>query len=140
MSENHEGWNLMVERGPDCLLVRFVGRITLRRGDLPLAEHLWNIMQRHFTHRLVLDFSGAERLTGYVVRQLIVLGARICDHEGLMRICGLSEYDQGMFRRYELRRHRLSSYGDRAEALLGLSRVRCLQSNPTADARAVEWL
>ena len=139
MTENHGDWNLTVERGPDCLLIRFFGQVTIERGDLPLAQQLWQIMQRHFAHRVVLDFSGAGRLTGYVVRQLIALGAEICKHEGLMRICGLSEYDQAMLRRYGLR-HRLPSYGDRADALLGLDRVPDPEPCLTADTKAAEWL
>ena len=77
MSEKQGDWSLSVERGPDCLFVRFLWPDRAETGRYPLAKHLWNIMRRHFADRVVLDFSGVERLTGYVVRQLIALGARL---------------------------------------------------------------
>ena len=119
MSENQGGWswNLTLEPGPVCLLVRFYGHIAPQRGDLPLAEYLWNIMRRQGTERVVLDFSGVERLSGYVVRQLIALGAQIREYDGMMRICGISEYDQRMLRCY-LCDH-TPAYGDSANGWPG---------------------
>jgi anti-anti-sigma regulatory factor len=124
MIKQEDTWNLTVERGPECLLVTFCGEIVPLPGDLPLGEHLWRLMQHHFTCRIVLDLSVVQRLTGYVVRQLIALARLVYDHNGMMRICGLSDYNQNLLRRHGLR-DRLPCYEDREEALVGRHR-RCL--------------
>jgi len=118
MSNQEDKWDLAVERGPECLLVKLSGKIVLFQGDLPLAEHLWLLMQRHFTCRIVLDLNEVERLTGYVVRQLKALARQVYDHKGMMRICGLSEYNRRLLCRYGLR-DRLPAYENREEALIG---------------------
>ena len=53
----------------------------------------------------------------------------------MMRICGLSEYNRDLLRRYELR-DRLPAYDDRTEALLGHDRTSVLQPCSMANARS----
>jgi len=138
--ENANSWTMAVERGPDCLLVRFSGRIAVPPGEPPLAELLWSLMQKHFTRRIMLDFGGVEVLTGYALRQLAVLGGRIDRNDGMIRICGLSEYDRRLLRRHDWN-HRLPAYAyrNRMQALFGQENPRLPPTPDDADASRVQW-
>ncbi len=138
MIKQEDTWNLTVERGPACLLVTFCGEIVPVPGDLPLGVYLWQLMQRHFTDRIILDLSAVEQLTGYAVRQLIALARLVNDHDGMMRICGLSDYNLNLLRRYG-QRGRLSCYGDHEEALVGRHR-RCLPQACGDTPSSCDWL
>ena len=87
-------FDLDVERGPDWLLVR-VRNLDLTQSDAPpLAEHLWGLLQQHFTYRLVLEFDEVGVLDSRLIGQLIQLYRRIEEHDGVMRLCGLSPHNR----------------------------------------------
>jgi anti-anti-sigma factor len=108
-----------VERGPDWLLVR------LRKLDLaeskapPLAEHLWSLLQQHFTYRLVLEMDGVEVLNSYLIGQLTQLYRWIEERDGVMRLCGLSPANRQVLHACRLD-DRLLPYEDRQEVMTGL--------------------
>ena len=111
-------FELDVERGPDWLLVR-VRNLDLTQSDAPsLAEHLWGLLQQHFTHRLVLELDAVEVLDSRLIGQLIQLYRRIEEHDGVMRLCGLSPHNRQVLHTCRLD-DRLLPYGDREEAVLG---------------------
>jgi len=112
------GCELDVERGPDWILVR-VRNLDLVQSDAPpLADHLWQLLQQHFTYRLVLELDDVEVLNSYLVGQLLELYRRIAKHEGVMRLCGLSPYSRQVLHACRLD-DRLPPYEDREEALMG---------------------
>lgn len=112
------GCELDVERGPDWLLVR-VRNLDLADSDTPpLAERLWHVLQQHFTYRLVLELDELQVLNSYVIGQLVELYRRIEEHDGVMRLCGLSPHNRQVLHACRLD-DRLPPYGDRQEAVMG---------------------
>ena len=112
------GCELDVERGPDWLLVR-VRHLDLLPSDAPpLAERVWCVLQQHFTYRLVLELDKVRVLNSYLIGQLIQLYRRIEEHDGVMRLCGLSPYNRQVLHTCRLD-ERLLPYEDREEAVLG---------------------
>ena len=84
-------WDFQVTRGPDWLLVR--PRRTAQRhpGGPSFAESVWALLEQHFTHRLVLEMGDVDQLDSDMISELLRLYKRICTHDGVMRLCGLSE-------------------------------------------------
>ena len=112
------GCELDVERGPDWLLVR-VRNLDLAESDTaPLAERLWHLLQQHFTYRLVLELDEVQVLNSHLIGQLDQLYRRIEEHDGVMRLCGLSSHNRQVLHACHLD-DRLLPYGDRQEAVMG---------------------
>ncbi len=88
------GWELDVRRGPGWLLVKLRNPDRDAADAPPLADELWSLLQRHFVYRLVLDLDEVGLLHSYLLGQLVVLHKRVRDHEGVMRLCGVSPYNQ----------------------------------------------
>ena len=98
MQATASGYELDVERGPDSLLVR-VTDLDPSAGDISdFAEHVWGLLQQHFTYRLVLELDEVDLLTSRLVGQLAELYERIERHDGLMRLCGLSPENRDVLR------------------------------------------
>ncbi|MDZ7618928.1 MAG: STAS domain-containing protein [Patescibacteria group bacterium] len=116
------GWELAVERGPDWLLVRIL-KAPEARDAPPLADELWEQLCRHFTYRLVLELNQIVLLDSYLIGQLVQLYKRICEHDGVMRVCGLSAYNRRVLHTCNLADH-FPEYQDREEAVMGVRRPR----------------
>lgn len=112
------GCELDVERGPDWLLVRVRNLDQPEVETPPLAERLWCLLRQHFTYRLVLELDEVEVLNSYLIGQLIQLFRRIEEHDGVLRLCGLSAYNRQVLHTCRLD-DRLPAYGDREEAVMG---------------------
>jgi len=115
------GWELDVERGPDWLLVRVQTLAPVGSERPSLAEHLWSLLEQHFTYRLVLELDKVPVLDSYLIGQLLELCRRIEEHDGVMRLCGLSSYNRQVLHACRGDEH-LLPYEDREEAVLGQSR------------------
>ena len=115
------GWELEVERGPDWLIVRIQNMDEISESSPPLAERIWELMQQHLTHRLVLELDQVPLLNSYLIGQLIQLYRVIREHYGVMRLCGLSAYNRRVLHTCRLE-DRLQTYNDRLEAVMGYSR------------------
>ena len=111
------GCELDVERGPDWLLVRVRNLDPTDSDTPPLAEHLWSLLQQHFTYRLVLELDGEQVLDSYLIGQLIQLYRRIEEHDGVMRLCGLSSYNRRVLHTCHLD-ERFLPYEDRKQAVM----------------------
>ncbi len=102
MLEAKPGWSIDVDRGPDWLFVR----LHADRGDCGevsgLAETLWEILQRHFSHRLVVEMEEVRWLRSSLVGELVRLHKRIASHGGLLRLSGLSDQNQEVLRHCRL--------------------------------------
>jgi anti-anti-sigma regulatory factor len=111
------GCDLAVERGPDWLLVRLRNFDFLAPDAPPLAEQLWSLLQQHFTYRLVLELDDV-RLNGPLIEQLAQLYRQIEEHDGVLRLCGLSPGSRQVLHASHLD-DRLRPYEDRQEAVWG---------------------
>lgn len=111
------GCDLDVERGPDCLMVR-VRSLDRTKPETPLADQLWSVLQQHFTYRLVLEMDDVEVLDSYLIGQLLELYRRIEEHDGVLRLCGLSPHNRRALHACRLDEH-LQPYTDRQEAVMG---------------------
>ncbi len=106
-----------VERGPDWLLVR-LRNLDLTAPNAPsLADHLWSLLQQHFTYRLVLELDDVQ-VNSHMIGQLLQLYRRIEEHDGVLRLCGLSPGSRQVLHAAHLD-DRLLPYEDRQEAVLG---------------------
>lgn len=116
------GWDLDVERGPDWLIVTPHGAAENEaEADWqcpPLAESVWKVAEQNFVYRIVLDLSRIALLHTAFVGQLVQLQKRICTHDGILRICGLSEHNAEVLHCCRLDGF-LPTFADRNEAILG---------------------
>ncbi len=117
------GLKLDVERGPDWLLVRVESLGSESEGPVALADALWELLQRHFTYRLVLELDRVDVLNSHLIGQLVRLYKLICEHDGVMRLCGLSSYNRRVLQTCRLD-DRFLAYQDRASAVLADCRPR----------------
>ena len=112
------GWELDVHRGPDWLMVT-IGRPRGSQGRAaPLAEVLWDLLERHLTHRLVVDFSAAANCEEDLIEQLVELYERVAGHGGVLRVCGLSQQQRRALREKRFD-DRLIPYSDIDNAVHG---------------------
>ena len=128
------GWEVEVQRGPDWLLVKVQtarriekahGRTSSVEPDVEqFASGIWDLMQRHFAHRLVLEMDQVGLLNSRLIGQLIHLCKLIREHDGVMRICGLSPHNLKVLRTCRLDDH-FQPYLNRKEAVLGRGRTVC---------------
>ncbi len=117
-----EAWELDVDRGPDWLLVKVKSHHGDRSAQVPLSEAVWQLLQRHLIHRVVLELDQVEVLDSHLIGQLVKLYKRIRSHDGVMRLCGLSTYNRQVLHVCQLD-DRLLPYADREEAVMGRART-----------------
>jgi len=112
------GWELDVERGPDLLMVKVKNLQETGFDASMLADSLWSVCQRHFTYRMVLELDEVGLLNSGLIGQLVGLYKHIREHDGVLRICGLSTYNLQVLKSCRLD-ERLCPYQDREEAVMG---------------------
>jgi anti-anti-sigma factor len=88
MEEVCEDWGLDVHRGPDWLFVRLKPG-TQDPGDM--ADKLWNLADRHFIYRMVLEMDQVDVLPSRLMGQLVTLQKRVRQRQGALRLCGLRD-------------------------------------------------
>ena len=110
-------WTCEVERGPGCLFIRLHAPEDAR--DNPsLADDIWSQLSKHFVYRLVLDMEDVPALRSQLIGQLLSLRERLKEHDGMLRLCGLSDNCERMLRKTNLD-ERLSFYQSREDAVMG---------------------
>ena len=112
------GVRLSFERGPGALVVRILELELDAEGVHNLARVIWELMERQFSYRLILEMDRVDLLRSVLIGQLLLLYNQIQDHGGLIRICGLSEYNREVLQQCRLDAH-FPSYSTRTEAALG---------------------
>ena len=112
------GWDLKVERGPGWLFVKIPSPEAHWSENTPLADHIWSLVEQHFTYRLALELGDIDLLNSYLLGQLVVLQRRIREHGGPLRLCGLSPYNKAVLHVHGLE-DRLPTYRDVEEAVMG---------------------
>jgi anti-anti-sigma regulatory factor len=115
------GWSLEIERGPECLFVRPRRASGESESARSLAEQLWSLLEQNFMYRAVLELSEIEQLDSLLIEQLLWLDRQLREHDGLLRICGLSPENQAAFAEAGLET-RFAHYCDREAAVMGWSR------------------
>ena len=114
------GWEIDVDRGPGWLFVRLKSPERDASDTPALADEVWSLLERHFISRVVLELDGIGLLHSYLLGQLVLLDKRIREHDGMMRLCGLSSFNQRVLRLHGLDL-RFPTYGDLEEAVMGCS-------------------
>ncbi len=112
------GWELSVERGPGCLLVKLGDPEHDVAGAPPLADVLRSLMEQYLVSRLVLDLSEVKYFDRHLLAHLVRLNRRVHDHGGLVRLTGLSKANQALVRIHGLTGH-LPVYDDVEDAVMG---------------------
>ena len=108
-------WETHVDRGPDWLYIR------LHPGPGSpdhVADQLWSLAEQHFVYRLVVEMNDVEFLPSVLMGQLVMLQKRLLQHDGALRICGLSPECQQALRICRLD-HTFPIFTDREQAVLG---------------------
>ena len=117
------GWELEVERGPDCLLIKVRKPRRSSEPLAPLDEVLWSVLDQHFIYRLVLELDQLRSLNDEIVDQLLALRDRIADRNGMMRIWGLTPHNRRLLLARQVN-DRLIPYHDLEEAVMSSSAPR----------------
>lgn len=112
------GWEVEVDRGPDCLFVRLIGLDNGFHGASDLAQMIWDLLEQHFAHRLVLEMDQVPILKSELLGQLVLLHKRVHANGGMMRLCGLSQANREVLRITGISA-RLPHYEDRESAVMG---------------------
>ena len=79
---------------------------------------LWQLLEQHFTYRLMLELDQIVLLNSTLIGQLIQLHKRIREHDGVLRLCGLSSHNRSVLHTCALD-DRFRSYDSRVEAIMG---------------------
>jgi MFS superfamily sulfate permease-like transporter len=120
MLEIAPGWHVEMDRGPNWLLLRLQPPTDGRPGAGQLCGRLWDLMRRHLTTRMVVEFDNVPRLDEETIDQLRQLHERIEQANGKLRVCGLSSDDEQALRSVESQAERpISVFRSRSEAVLG---------------------
>ena len=112
------GYEFDVDRGPDWLWIRIRSLETGSLLSAPLAEELKELVERHFIYRIVLELHRVPELSSELIGELVELTRYIKDHDGVLRVCGLSPEGRAMLEMCGLDDLCLA-YETREEAVLG---------------------
>ncbi len=113
------GCELEVERGPDWLLVS----VRSFEPGSAFADQLLELAENHFIYRIVLELHHLDILDDDTIEALVHLNRHIHEHEGVLRICGLSVRDRRALEQQGLADLCLA-YDTRDEAIEGCCRSR----------------
>ncbi len=118
MLETRSGCDFDIDRGPDWLLVR-PRRLEADPATPPmLADAIWGLAEEHFIYRIVLEMDQVKILDSHLIEQLLCLNKRLQEHDGMLRLCGLSAYNRRLLRGGALE-DQFPAYDSRHEAVLG---------------------
>ena len=112
------GYEFDVDRGPDWLWVRIRSLDTGSSPAAPLAEQLTELVEKHFIYRIVLELHRVPELSSHLIGELVQLSRHIQEHDGVLRVCGLSPEGRAMLEMCGLDDLCLA-YETREEAIVG---------------------
>ena len=119
MMEVVPGWTMDVTRGPDWLFVRFQVDEPQWGNVDGLAEAVWELLQQHLAHRLVLELDQLDFLSSALMGELVRLYKRVERNKGLLRLSGLSQSNLDVLRRTRLDRC-FPHFATREDAVMGI--------------------
>ena len=118
MMEVAPGWSVDVSRGPDWLFIRLHGSDAHWHDASGLAVSVWEMLQQHLAHRLVLELEDLRFLPSSLLGELVKLNKRVQSNGGIMRLSGLSQSNLDTLRLTRLDRC-FPVYRTREDAVMG---------------------
>lgn len=118
MLDTARTWNISVDRGPDWLFIRLEPATGSAADYSSLAEQIWQVVQQHFTYRVVLELERIDTFPSSLIGQLVLLHKRLHTQGGVLRLCGLSPSQQQAIQCSRLDA-RLPAYSNREQAVWG---------------------
>ncbi len=112
-------WALQIDRGPDWLFVRPQPPAGQQHLEVDLADSVYQVLEEHLTHRLVLDLEEIGLLRSWMIGQLMLLHKRIGSRGGVLRICNLSPENEETIHICQLQ-SQLPNYPSRLAAVTGV--------------------
>jgi hypothetical protein len=82
-----ENLRYRVDRGPNWLFIKLLPGQT-EAQTRQWVDELWDVCNRHFTYRLVLELEDLDDVSTAVTRRLEKLRERLVAHDGALRLCG----------------------------------------------------
>jgi len=113
-----EGCDLDLDRGPNWLFVRLRNFDPEQPEAFRLAEQIWQLLEKHLVYRVVLELDEIDILRTLLIAQLVMLHRKVCDHDGVVHLSGVSKQNREVLRRCRLD-GRLPAFGDRVSAVKG---------------------
>lgn len=118
MLEISPGWGLHYDLSPEWLFLRLASLRPLPDPAPPLAESVWNLVDRYALDRLVLELEDDVRLVSYLVGQIVLLHKRAHQHGGVFRLCALNHHQYDVIEALQLT-DRFPNYASREDAVMG---------------------
>ncbi len=118
MLEISPGWCLDYDTSPEWLFLRLARHQPLADPLPPVAESVWNLVDRYAIDRLVLQLDDEVRLVSYLVGQIVQLHKRAHQHGGVLRLCALSRHQYDVIESLRLT-DRFPNYASREDAVMG---------------------
>jgi anti-anti-sigma factor len=109
---------LGVERGPGWLYIKLGNTATDPFESDRLDERIWTVLEKHLIYRVVLEMDDVEVLGSQLLSQLLRLARKIHRHGGVVRLSGLSSYNQKVLQACSLA-DRFPVCRNRVEAVMG---------------------
>lgn len=106
---------LRVERGPDWLFVA-LDQPAVSRSDL--ADGVCRLVRESMAHRVVLELDGVDAVDERLAAAIGLIGERVREDGGLVRICGLSDHNLTRLQAVSAAAT-VPHFGSRAEAVGG---------------------
>lgn len=98
-----------VRRGPNWLFVK-LHHPEASTGAEQWVDELWQICERHFTYRLVVEMDEVGQMSPHITEELHRLDGQLHAHGGALRLCRMSQGCENtvtkMHYSSELRNHR----------------------------------
>jgi len=112
------GWDLEVMRGEGWLIVRPVPRGESTLELVPLADELFQLLERCLVNRVILCLDRIQLLNSFLIGQLVKLQRSLETRGGLVRLCHVSPNNRRALEVTGLIR-RLPVYEDVEAAVMG---------------------
>jgi anti-sigma B factor antagonist len=109
-----------IERGPEWLFVRLGSNDLKEYSGFQLAGRLWELLEKHLTYRLVLEFDDISILDSEKISQMVLLSKRILEHDGMLRLSGISQQNRAVMEACNIE-DLFAMYEDRHGAVMGSS-------------------
>ena len=118
MSEIASNWLLHVDVGPEWIFFRLGNASQVADPSPSLAERVWDVIDEHQIHRVVIELDSDVMLTSHLVGQLVLLHKRCHQAGGVTRICGFDRVVYSVLKTMRLDK-RFPNYQSRQNAVMG---------------------
>lgn len=112
------GWTMAFDRGPDWLFARISPPPHGDSCEIALCDAIWERLEQAFTYRVVVEMEEVPTLHPWMADELAKLYHKVHDHDGVMRLCGLSDNNQCVLDQLQLSQH-FPQYRNRSDSVMG---------------------